>query len=110
MTDFQAADASSGGDLDLWLEWAIDDSMMDGRAADPLALAALWDRLLEVLGDEEASFVPPVAGPITQEQWKGLPASERQSAQRAQLSRLDPRLIARTIQRLKPRSRDLGAR
>jgi len=68
-------------------------------AADSIS-PQLLDRLLCVLEDEEATMMPATAGEtMTQSEWDSLTADEREPFRQAQLQRVDPRLIARTILR-----------
>lgn len=76
-------------DLDRWAA-ADTPGRTDERDPDVLALR---DKLLEVLADEEASLVPPVAGDMTQAEWDALEEGERESYRRLQLKRVDPRFV-----------------
>jgi hypothetical protein len=90
-------------DLDRWVELA--DGQAGGADADGVdvdvetSMNELRERLLAVLADDEASMVPPSAGDLSPDEWNALDPAQRQQLQRQQLSRLDPRLIPRTMLR-----------
>lgn len=88
-------------DLDQWPVMAAGELSGDGPvgSADPDALDALRQRLLRALDDDTASFVPPSAGDMSQDDWDRLPAEDRRRYQEAQLRRLDPRLVSRSLSR-----------
>lgn len=67
----------------------------DGPDGGSLELVIL--QLLEVLGDETATMVPPSAGAMDRDEWSRMSAGNRARCRRLQLDSLDPRLLSRVI-------------